>query len=112
MLKIYGSSDDLIEIEGDIEEEYANNDFYKRKTYIAMSNALIVNIHMDEHTGDWRAVIVANPNSIKTETINTYGDDQGIVIHDDVTWVAIIKRRSLRTRGVEEAKLDSEVSDW
>lgn len=53
MLKIYGSFDDLIEVHGDIEEEYADNDFYEQTTYLVLSNEMIVSVYMDEWTGYW-----------------------------------------------------------
>ena len=53
MITIYGASDDLIEIEGDIEEEFnwiAEDD---EKRYIAVSDGTLLSVRYDQD-GIWR----------------------------------------------------------
>lgn len=58
MLIIYGASDDLVEIEGDIREEFSlpGDD----KMYIATSNGFVIEVIYD---GDWKMMPRQTPNT-------------------------------------------------
>ena len=60
-LKIYGASDDLIEIEGDINAEFdANSD---GPYYIAISDGTLLDIHYD-NDGLWRIKLLIRGLSV------------------------------------------------
>jgi len=54
-VKVYGASDDLIEIEGDIREEF---NVYDDERYLAFSDGTVVKVWYDED-GIWRVHVVA-----------------------------------------------------
>ena len=63
MIEIYGSSDDLIEIDGDIREEF---DDYCGNGYLYFSNEVVIKYDYD---GDWTFSIKSNPKNIKIDII-------------------------------------------
>jgi hypothetical protein len=89
MIEIYGSSDDLIEIEGDIREEF--ND-YGGNGYLYFSDEVVIKYDYD---GDWTFSIKSNPKNIKIEIKEVgkidkekYNDySQLVKIEDNVSWV-------------------------
>lgn len=60
MIRVYGASDDLIEIEGDINEEfYASDD---EPNYLAFHNGVVVMIKYIE--GMWKMMHISDPHSL------------------------------------------------
>ena len=88
MIKVYGASDDLIEIEGDIREEFSPR--CEEPTYLAFSDGTVLRFDYTSdglwkiyciHTGSRKIVYehqATDPDS------DQYSD---IVILDDITWV-------------------------
>jgi hypothetical protein len=56
-ITVYGSSDDLIEVEGALEEEFTYHD-RERGDLLAFSNGVVVRVYFDTD-GVWRVVPIA-----------------------------------------------------
>ena len=83
-IEIYGASDDLIEIEGDVREEFNCN--YDEGTYVA-TNCGAVQISYT-HSGEWRinaieGVVTIAPCPVGNE--DNYSDRA--TIHGNIKWV-------------------------
>ena len=68
---VYGASDDLIEIEGHLSEEFGAYDSDPR--YLAFANGVVVKIHYD-NDGIWRVVPVSG--SDRVEVVFARGDEE------------------------------------
>lgn len=81
MIYVFGASDDLIELRGDIEEEVPSS--YKEDNYLLFSNGVAVKISYD---GEWRINIIRNPdqsvNVIPVSDIRGRTDEFSIDIND------------------------------
>jgi len=73
MIKIYGASDDLIEIEGDLQEEFSCYMPEGEKRFLAISDGTLLEVQYD---GNWRfhilkrgsgEVIIIPPDESKDE---------------------------------------------
>lgn len=90
MLTIYGASDDLIELDGDIREEIGAYDSGKSKERrILTSCGVVATIKYD---GVWSVRMIANPNNVPTGFTPNEGADSDnytdrLDIHADVHWV-------------------------
>lgn len=108
-LKVYGSSDDLIEIEGDITEEFNiyfsdeyNTDDENSSVLLALSNGLVLNIEYN-NIGLWKISQVWGDSS-KTKYVfvatdpnsNNYSDV--VLIVDSIEWVTLAKTDVFRRR--------------
>jgi hypothetical protein len=87
MITVYGSSDDLIEIEGAIEEEFSPGD----DAILAFSNGVLLRINYD-NDGVWRIKpLVCTDKVVITQAPaddeNNYSDRA--VIEETVFWVAL-----------------------
>lgn len=89
MIKIYGSSDDLIEIEGDIREEsnwFADED----RSWIALSDGTLLQVEYSS-LGIWRFEIVELCHAIVTTDRNPETDDERysdvVSIAGDIKWI-------------------------
>lgn len=84
---VYGASDDLIEVEGDIREEfYALPD--DEPNYVAFSNGVVLRVVYDDG-GFWRISPVAGHSHV-TVTFATDVDDDytdRAEVHLDASWV-------------------------
>jgi hypothetical protein len=93
-LKIYGYSDDLIEIEGDIREEF--NCYDEVVMYLGISDGTLIAVEYTEH-GFWRFNIIRKGTSIFSKSKGTnLDDDYSDVIYlngDDLYWVILAKDR-------------------
>lgn len=81
---VYGASDDLIEVEGDISEEFgAHHD----SNYVAFSNGVVLRVAYDRD-GFWRIAPVAGGSRVTIE----FADDEETnysdraTITEDVAW--------------------------
>jgi hypothetical protein len=97
MLKVYGQSDDLIEVEGDIREEF-NPDYDDPKLLVATSNGVVMRIFYDDD-GIWRITILKGHDKVKLTQCK--GDDDEdysdiAVIEDDVDWVVCGNRLEVK----------------
>lgn len=75
---IYGASDDLIEIEGDLREEF-NPDEYGKLGYLAFSDGTLLSIQYSDTT-DW----IWRINRL-AEGLSTYSKTDGTDSDDDYT---------------------------
>lgn len=83
MLKVYGASDDLIEVEGDVREEI-NAD----RAYLVTDTGVILYIRYSE-SGIWRIIPALNASSVELDfCIEDDGErysDIAVIPHD-VSW--------------------------
>jgi len=90
MIKIYGASDDLIEIEGDIREEfYLKSD--EDGDFLAFSDGTILHIQYTNE-GLWRITpIFKGKAKYKKEYEAVSGDDEEysdiVVLEEDIKWI-------------------------
>ena len=96
---LYGASDDLIEIEGSIYEEFNTClDLPEQSMYLAVSDGTLLRVRYDED-GIWRftPVVVGSCDvSIKHGVDDDKHSDIVTMTGDDLTWVALtseVKRR-------------------
>ncbi len=87
MLTIYGASDDLIEVEGDIREEFSHAS--DERAYLAFSNGVMLAICYDQD-GVWRITPVTTDATVTiaqapVDDESNYSDRA--TINADVTWV-------------------------
>jgi hypothetical protein len=95
MIRIYGASDDLVEVEGDISEEFS---FYGESSYLAVSDGTVLRVDYDRD-GIWRFTRVSRGKSRLVHTIQTIDDpergysdvihlfDDGLPEEDKIRWV-------------------------
>lgn len=88
-LMINGSSDDLIEISGDIDEElYA---FYERKTYVAFDDGTILSLDYTDD-GVWRIEVVESGEGttirIDPATADDGNDENGVPLYSDRAYLS------------------------
>lgn len=86
MIKIYGASDDLIEIDGDTREEFgADSD---RTNYVALSNGMIFALNYD-NDGLWRINCLYDNGKKYTKKDGTPLDDTNdeVEIDDNIKWI-------------------------
>ena len=85
---VYGASDDLIEIEGDIRDEISPNDEHPAK--LAFSDGTVLSVKYDDD-GCWRVNRVAE-GSAKMEKVEAEGPDTDnytdrVTLTGDIKWV-------------------------
>lgn len=95
---IYGASDDLLEIEGEIREEYGC--YGEGKLYVSFSNGAVISV---EYDGEWKIMKHSEPEdgcieihaagSDKAEELNSFSGDYSdyaeIKSDQKIEWVAI-----------------------
>jgi len=99
MIKIYGSSDDLIEVEGDIRKEFCDPKFCEGRHYIILSTGNIVEVYMGP-SGGWRATVVhrANDDIAEVFIVDEDNDDWGIRVEGDIQWAALTTKDHIAFR--------------
>lgn len=91
---IYGALDDLIEIDGDITEEFAAYSNDDEPHYLAASNGVLLRIqYVDEgDDGIWRITPLAGADKVRIWQcpVDDYGHYSDIATIDDpLTWVTL-----------------------
>lgn len=84
---VYGASDDLIEVEGDIREEFSP-ERDDEPTYLAFSNGTVLSVVYDRH-GKWRIHPVAGNENVSIEFAPENEDDgysDIATVNGYVTW--------------------------
>jgi hypothetical protein len=99
-ITVYGASDDLVEVEGDIREEFnpASDD---EPSYLAFSDGTVLSIHYTER-GIWRITPVARGDGsgvltihqVVSEDPDSYTDRAEIA--GDIRWVVFGPRVELK----------------
>jgi hypothetical protein len=99
MLKIYGASDDLIEIEGDIREEFDPSDA-DEPSLLAFSDGTLLQIQYGAgDLGFWRIhpVVYGSASCSKVEATNEEDNYSDIVTLDgDIKWIVCGDQRAKR----------------
>lgn len=97
MVKIYGVSDDLIEVEGDIREEFSFfPDDEKERRLLAFSDGTVLGANYDAD-GIWRLAVVARGSCTleKQEGSATEDTPDIVTMTGDVRWVVFGKEIAL-----------------
>ena len=84
---IYGASDDLIEVDGDVREEF--NVFGEDDSYLGFSNGVVLRVTYDRD-GIWRIRPMAGLSRVTVAMAPTDDEDNysdRAVIGEAVTWV-------------------------
>jgi hypothetical protein len=87
MLTVSGASDDLIEVEGDIREEFGHLD--DAPALIAVSDGTLLRVRYDEE-GIWRITVVRTPDPsavTKVEGVDDRDHTDKVTIAGPVAWV-------------------------
>ena len=87
MLTVTGCSDDLIEVEGDIEDEFGVP-YNKPNGYLAFSDGTLLQVTYDEN-GIWRFFVVVKGALYDRKEDGVVADDTFDVVHfkDGIKWV-------------------------
>jgi hypothetical protein len=102
MIRFYGANDDLIEIEGDISEEFNYYPDEDHPMHIAASDGTVIRVEFDRDS-IWRftPVIVGKARLVHTvQTLDDPDDGYSDVIHlfddglpdDPIRWVALVSQ--------------------
>lgn len=88
MVKVYGASDDLIEVEGDIREEFSAYLDDNESKVLAFSDGTLLRMVYD-HDGIWRVTTVELGASPISHTHGSVKDDTNdvVTINGDIQWV-------------------------
>jgi len=101
--RIYGQSDDLIEVEGAVREEFYAN--YNEDTLLVFSNGVVVGISYD---GEWKITVEASPDGASVEVqpapvdyegVRDYTDMATVETEEPVRWIAKASRLHKFTGG-------------
>ena len=88
-ITVYGASDDLIEIDGAIKEEFGWYDSGSKPAYLAFSDGTVLSvIYTDD--GMWRINRVATGTALYSKTEATDGDtdySDRVSLQGDIAWV-------------------------
>lgn len=102
-VKIYGSSDDLIEVEGSVTEEF-NGD----NAFLAFSDGTVLHIKCTKD-GIWRITPARRGTSTYTKTTEVISDDENgysDVVNlegDNLKWVALASEVTYEKKGTMRA---------
>ena len=96
-IKIYGASDDLLEIEGDIEEEFNVN--CREDIYLGVSDGTLFHINYDDN-GIWRINLLRAGSAGYLRVDGDYIKDTNDVVtmNGKVEWVVVGTMRALKIR--------------
>lgn len=84
-IKLYGASDDLIEVEGDIREEFDPN--YDDPSVLAFSDGSIIKAVYDKE-GVWRfSPLIRGTAAYSIVQDKVDGDSDVVTLDGDITWV-------------------------
>src|SRR4029079_4836488 len=102
MITIYAASDDLVEVDGDIEEEFSNYDFSEPGgAYVCVSTGDLIQFQIDED-GDWFARVIVDATSPTIgKRPDRPGDDQ-VTVSAPVAWVVATTEKPARRHGRPE----------
>lgn len=89
---IYGRSDDLIEVDGDIREEWSP-EHDDQPTFLAFSDGTVLSVRYGEHDACWRIALVHKGSAEfkKTEGTEDDGGDYSdrVTLTGDIRWVVL-----------------------
>ena len=90
MIKVYGASDDLVEVEGDIEEEWGS---CYDGGILACSDGTLIAI---EYDGEWHLSVLHNGDSLTVVTPMDRDKDEytdTVTIDGPIKWVVVAPKR-------------------
>lgn len=90
-ITVYGASDDLIEIEGDITEEFYVYGVPESESVLAFSNGVVLRAFYTE-SGIWRISTITKPSGIDIAKIEAPEDDDDnysdrVTVPGSIKWV-------------------------
>lgn len=94
MIKVYGASDDLIEIEGEISEEF----YADEKSYLAFSDGTLVSVDYDQD-GIWRFNVLEKGMAIYNKSLPNLEKDEYtevLTLQGNIRWVVYGKDKAIR----------------
>jgi hypothetical protein len=96
MLTVYGESDDLVEIEGDIREEF-NPNYDEPKLILVTSNGVVLRVQYDDE-GIWRITVLKGHDKVTLTQSKATEEDytDRAVIDGDVEWVVCGNRLEVK----------------
>ena len=88
-VSIYGASDDLVEVEGDVREEFSYGD---GPGYVALSSGVLLSIEYTR-AGIWRIAPVSVPDGVVVAVKQAVSADDDVysdtaTVEGDIAWVA------------------------
>jgi hypothetical protein len=92
---IYGASDDLIEVEGDLREEFSYNEDDSEPMFVAVSDGTLMSIAYGVGGGFWRIHVLRRGTCDLTKFEAT--DDDGdaysdrVTLDGDIDWISVGK---------------------
>jgi hypothetical protein len=93
VVEVYGASDDLIEVEGDIREEFNILGAPEAGSVLAFSNGVVLRVRFGLE-GVWRITPVAGASQEKLSIVQAPERDSGnysdrAFVHDHIEWVVL-----------------------
>jgi hypothetical protein len=90
MIKIYGASDDLVEVEGDINEEFgwfADND---KPRPMGFSDGTLLSVRYDED-GIWRITLIESGTAVFNKKEGSVSQDTNdeVTLTGNIRWVVL-----------------------
>lgn len=101
-ITVYGASDDLIEVDGDIHEEFGAYESGITRRVLAVSDGTLLQITYGEHDACWRIAPLRHGTAKYKKTEGTEdGDytDRVTLAGDDLHWVVVAKPEHVARRG-------------
>lgn len=95
MIIITGGSDDLIEVRGDIDEEFSDTDF-DRGAYVYVSTGDVIRFSLGED--GWEARVIVDATSPTVSNSAEHGGDDDVIIAGSVSWVVATTVHPARPR--------------
>jgi hypothetical protein len=93
---VYGASDDLIEVEGALREEFSDPDF-SGGAYVYASTGDIIRFRLEDE--GWRATVVFDASSPVIEHVGDYGEVDDRVTLSGAAWVVATTVEPVVRRG-------------
>lgn len=98
MIKVYGASDDLIEIEGDIREEFSFYSRDKESRLLAFSDGTLLRIIYDDD-GIWRISLIARGRSDFSKQEGSVPEDTNDIVTlagETISWVVLGEQSAIK----------------
>ena len=87
-IKIYGHSDDLIEIEGDIEEEFSHYYEGDDPYYLSISDGTLLSVIYDQD-GIWRFTPIYRGHAYQSHAHSDEDDySDSVYLEGDISWIS------------------------
>lgn len=95
MISIYGASDDLIEVDGDIRDEFSNYSFSDEGgAYVYVSTGDVIRFRLEDE--GWRANVVVDATAPKIGKRQNRPEDDLVTVTAPVAWVVATTEKPVR----------------